>query len=100
MIDELGVPLSHAEIDNHHIGRQAAFDQAGVVHDLGNLLQVVSSALSIISRDANVTNATKLNPVFAAARSSLECAGRLIRQNLGSARERLASGFPYHVCRK
>ena len=64
-------------------GREAA----GVVHDLGNLIQIAMSALNIISRNPTIANGA-LGPVVARAMTSLEQAGALVRQTMGSADER------------
>jgi signal transduction histidine kinase len=60
---------------------------SGVVHDLGNLIQVASSALNIISRSSHVETGSPLRPVIASARISLQRAGALIQQTLRLARE-------------
>ena len=59
---------------------------AGIVHDLGNMIQVLSSAVSILSRHPGVRSADGLQPVVSGALNSLERAKGLIRQNLGFAR--------------
>jgi signal transduction histidine kinase len=72
---EAGRFLSAVSIDH---------DRAGTVHDLGNLVQVASSALNIISRE--IAGSENLSEVMATARSSLDRAGSLIRHRLGAAR--------------
>jgi signal transduction histidine kinase len=60
---------------------------AGIVHDLGNLIQVASSALNHLARDPSVSAAPALRPVIAGARTALERAGGLVRQTISVARE-------------
>ena len=51
---------------------------AGIVHDLGNMIQVLSSAMSIVNRHPNVRAAEGLEPVVASAVQSLERATAMI----------------------
>lgn len=60
---------------------------AGVVHDLGNLIQVASSALNRVARDPSVSTAPALEPVIASARTALQRAGALVRETIGRAAE-------------
>jgi signal transduction histidine kinase len=60
---------------------------AGIVHDLGNLIQVASSALNHLARDPGVSAAPALGPVIAGAKTALERAGCLVRQTISAARE-------------
>ncbi|WP_244604687.1 MULTISPECIES: sensor histidine kinase [Mesorhizobium] len=60
---------------------------AGIVHDLGNLIQVASSALNRVARDPSVSTATALQPVIASARTALQRAGALVRETIGKAAE-------------
>lgn len=57
---------------------------AGIVHDLGNLIQVASSALSHVARDPNVSNVPALEPAIASARTALQRAGALVRETIGA----------------
>ena len=59
---------------------------AGIVHDLGNLIQIASSAVNIVARRLS-SDTSDLNPVIAGAKTSLERAGVLVRQTIGVARE-------------
>ena len=68
------------------VAARAGYEQAGIVHDLGNLIQVVTSALNILARE--LTGAPKLIPIIATARSSLDRASRLVRQNIAGASEK------------
>lgn len=61
---------------------------AGIVHDLGNLIQVVSAAINIISRNPSVMGTSSLLPIVARARVSLESASALVRQTMACARDR------------
>jgi signal transduction histidine kinase len=56
---------------------------ATVVHDIGNLIQIASSAVRIIARDPEVNASQKLDPLISHATTSLERAGALIRQSIG-----------------
>ncbi|ESY07262.1 ATP-binding protein [Mesorhizobium sp. M0924] len=60
---------------------------AGVVHDLGNLIQVASSALNHLGRDPNIATAPGAGMVIAGAKTALEKAGCLVRQTIRTARE-------------
>jgi signal transduction histidine kinase len=53
---------------------------AGVVHDLGNLIQIAASAVNIISRSSRACPDSALEPVLARARTALERASALVRQ--------------------
>jgi signal transduction histidine kinase len=70
--------------------RYPADTTAGIIHDLGNLIQIASSAVNIVARNPSIDTAT-LKPVIAGARASLERAGALVRQTIGLARERASS---------
>jgi signal transduction histidine kinase len=58
---------------------------AGIVHDLGNLIQVASSALNRVARDPSVSTAPAIEPVIASARTALQRAGALVRVTVGRA---------------
>ena len=64
-------------------------EQAGIVHDLGNHIQIVSSALNILSRELN--GSSRIASVLAAARDSIDRATALVRQSLDGARARAAN---------
>lgn len=68
-------------------GLPVQMSTAGVVHDLGNLIQVASSALNHLARDPSVLAAPALGVVIAGAKTALERAGGLVRQTISSARE-------------
>jgi len=53
---------------------------AGVVHDLGNLIQIAASAVNIIGRSARAGPDSALEPILARARTALERASALVRQ--------------------
>jgi len=61
---------------------------AGVIHDLGNLIQIASSAINIIARTPNMP-ALHAGPMLERAKSCLEHAGALVHQNIGVVRDRL-----------
>lgn len=60
---------------------------AGIVHDLGNLIQVASSALSLVTREAPIAATPTLEPVLDSARMALLRAGALVREALVTASE-------------
>lgn len=59
---------------------------AGIVHDLGNLIQIAKSALSIIGRHSALSGDEALLPVFERAGTSLECAAALVSRTMSRAR--------------
>lgn len=63
----------------------AAVAAAGAVHDLGNLIQLASSAIGIIGRSPEVREG-RLAMLAASAHASLDRAGLLVRQALDRAR--------------
>ena len=71
-----------------HAGQAAASKRldllrsAGVAHELGNLIQIASSAVNIIARSSRFDVAPALEPVILGARTSLDRAGILVRQTL------------------
>lgn len=67
-------------------GGASAIAAAGVVHDLGNLIQIATSAINIIARTPEMP-AIHAVPMLDRARTSLEHAGALVRQNLGRIRD-------------
>jgi signal transduction histidine kinase len=79
---EILPPLHHrsAASDTSAIGA------AGVVHDLGNLIQIATSAINIIARTPEMP-AVHAGPMLDRARTCLEHAGALVRQNLGRIRD-------------
>ena len=60
---------------------------AGIVHDLGDFIQVASSALNRVARDPSVSTAPALGPVIASARMALQRAGALVQETIGKATE-------------
>jgi signal transduction histidine kinase len=59
----------------------------GVVHDLGNLIQIANSALNLIGRSPRAARDPALEPLLARARMALDRAGVLVRQTTGRTRE-------------
>ena len=53
---------------------------AGVVHDLGNLIQIAASAVNMISRSSRACPDAALEPIIARARTALERASALVRE--------------------
>lgn len=62
------------------------------IHDLGNLIQVASSAISIIGRGSGPSDDDQARMIMSAARSSLERAAFIIRTSLRDVRECPANG--------
>ncbi|MET3580357.1 signal transduction histidine kinase [Mesorhizobium robiniae] len=71
--------------DGFQFGLSIGQSTAGVVHDLGNLIQVASSALNRVARDPSVSTAPALEPAIASARTALQRAGALVRETVGRA---------------
>lgn len=66
-----------------------------VAHDLGNLLQVVGSAIRLIDRNLGEATQATLNPIISGALASVERASTLSRRILDTARPRPADGVIY-----
>lgn len=64
-----------------------AIAAAGAVHDLGNLIQVATSAVTIAARMPDMPR-ERLEAILARAKVSLEQAGALVRQTIGLVRDR------------
>ena len=65
-----------------------AFAAASIIHDLGNLIQIASSALNIVARTPNMP-AIHAGPMLDRAKICLEHAGALVHQNIGLIRNRM-----------
>lgn len=65
--------------------RRGFLESAGVAHELGNLIQIASSAVNIIARSSRFDVTPTLEPVISGARASLDRAGTLVRQSLHQA---------------
>jgi signal transduction histidine kinase len=72
------------------LSRPADIAAAGAVHDLGNLIQIAASAVSIIAR-AHDMPAERSGPLLARATASLDQAGALVRHTIGAFRDRAAA---------
>ncbi|HEY9234076.1 MULTISPECIES: sensor histidine kinase [Phenylobacterium] len=59
---------------------------AGIVHDLGNLIQIAASAVNIIGRNSRTWRDPSLEPALARARTALERASDLVRQTASAIR--------------
>jgi signal transduction histidine kinase len=57
----------------------------GPVHDLGNLIQVASSGLNLLSRDPQISAAPALSSIVGGARTALERAHALVRSTIARA---------------
>jgi signal transduction histidine kinase len=60
---------------------------AGIVHDLGNIIQILSSSVDVVEQHPTIKATKALRPTVARAVNSLERASVLIKQILGFARE-------------
>jgi signal transduction histidine kinase len=67
----------------------SALEIAGAVHDLGNLIQVATSAVNIMARDLEIPVGQR-RPVLDRARGSLEQAAALARDAIGLIRGQTA----------
>lgn len=56
---------------------------AEVVHDLGNLIQIATSAVNLIARSPRLGHDPALEPILARAKASLDSAGALVRHTVG-----------------
>ena len=65
----------------HPQGDQHLISAAGLVHDVGNMIQVASSALTLLARTQEMPR-QKREPLLAQARASLDSGGSLVRQGL------------------
>ncbi|MET4636637.1 MULTISPECIES: HAMP domain-containing sensor histidine kinase [Kaistia] len=81
--------MQHTETTSSHIAEynsgqeeQWQLKESGIVHDLGNLIQVASSALSLVTRDASVMATPALQPLLIGASTALQRAGVLVRETL------------------
>jgi signal transduction histidine kinase len=68
-------------------------DHVAIIHDLGNLIQIASSAVNIAARNPTLRDST-LIPVIEGARASLDRAGALVRQTVAIARRTPADRGP------
>jgi signal transduction histidine kinase len=82
-----GAFIPYAKPEPYSLNTNPADAIFGVVHDLGNLIQVATSALNLISRSADTELGSSLVPVVASARVSLQRAGTLVQQTLRIARD-------------
>lgn len=71
--------------DAAFLKRRGFLESAGVAHELGNLIQIASSAVNIIARSSRFDVTPALEPVISGARASLDRAGTLVRQSLHQA---------------
>jgi signal transduction histidine kinase len=71
----------------------SAAETVGLIHDLGNLIQIASSAVNIVARNPRVKTA-ELELAIAGAIKSLDRAGALVRKTIGVASQR-ATAFQY-----
>lgn len=87
-------PAPHAPeilppIEEGQGNREFAVAAAGVLHDLGNLIQIATSALNIITRSPEMPGSHR-DPILHRARTSLDHAGTIVRQCVAHARDTAA----------
>lgn len=63
------------------LDEECALTAVGVLHDLGNLIQIATSALNVLARTPDMP-VTHREPILHRARTSLDHAGTLVRQNI------------------
>lgn len=68
-------------------GYEGAFAAAAVIHDLGNLIQIATSAINILARAPDMP-ADHSGPMLHRARTALEHASTIVRENVGGLRDR------------
>jgi len=68
-------------------GGEVALAAAGMLHDLGNLVQIATSALNILARTPDMP-VTHREPLLHRARTSLDHAGTILHQNMAQASAR------------
>ena len=71
----------------------SAIATAGVLHDLGNLIQITASAINILAHTPDMP-ATHTGPILHRARTALDHAGAIVRQNIGRIREQAERRSP------
>ena len=74
-----------------HLDEQPPIAMAGLVHDLGNLIQIAASALNIIARTPGMPP-EHTGPMLNRARTSLDHAGEIVRQNMRRIHDRVQAG--------
>ena len=65
---------------------QTSNSMAGIVHDLGNLIQIAVSAINVLGRSQAVKEDPGVNSLIEKARTSLQSAGQLVHQTMGRVR--------------
>ena len=89
----VGGATQNAASSHAHSGEAAL----GVVHDLGNLIQIAASALNIIARSPDLGASTTVESMIANASASLRRAGTLVQQTLQFARGGETVGEPVDI---
>ena len=80
-------PAHQTAADRDHLRLTAlGLMTAGIVHDVGNMIQVLSSAVRILESHPSIGTTAALRPVIAGASAAIEGATDLIRQLAGFAR--------------
>lgn len=74
-----------------HTAPSPAMATVRVVHDLGNLIQIASSAISVVARSPDMP-AIHAAPMLRRARNCLDHAGALVRQSMGGLRDAVIAG--------
>jgi len=88
MTSAMSVPAANADDVLRYVSAvPSALAMAGAVHDLGNLIQVATSAINIVARNVDMPVEHR-KPLLDRARSSLDQAGALAREAMGLIRGR------------
>jgi signal transduction histidine kinase len=82
---------------NHQGIEMMESEDAGLVHDLGNYIQIATSAVHIMSRHAEVVASEGLGTIVSHAADSLERAGALIRRS-GAPADELTEAVSLELC--
>jgi hypothetical protein len=79
----------------------ALLAKAGVASELGNLIQIVTSAINVIARDPGIRATPALTPILSSASVALQRAGGIVRQAIpGAERSGAQIGCEPLPCRK
>jgi hypothetical protein len=97
-----GIRPSRVGRDGHDATELAAvLTKAGVAPELGNLIQIATSAINVIARDPGIRATPALTPILSSASVALQRAGGIVRQAIpGAERSGAQIGCEQLPCRK
>ncbi len=81
------VPVSMSDVRDAVRLEALGLMTAGIVHDLGNMVQLLQRAVNMIARHPQVRTTAGLEPIVAGATASLEQAVALVQQIVSFARD-------------